>query len=109
MSPGKGGTMNRIARCKGCGGVQETGDDGQPWGWYSLSVNVPPRLGKNGKPFLWVGMWCSMLCLSGDLPLLGDQEELARMAYDADLPVPAGSAAADQLVQAARGGLRAVR
>lgn len=98
--------MPRIVQCKGCNGVQESDAEGRPYGWYSLTVKVPPRLGKHGKPFVWVGLWCSIVCLAGDLPLLADQEELARMAYEAGAAVPAGSLAAARLQERA---LRAVR
>lgn len=63
--------------------------DGRPWGWYSLSVNVPVHLGKAGKPYLWAGQWCSAGCLAADMPQLEEQERLARLAYQADIPCDA--------------------
>ena len=80
--------MSNLKVCHYCQGRREfpDGSHGHPWGWYALSVNVPPEMGKNGQPFLWVGVWCSMECLAADIPALAGQEELARMAYEADAP-----------------------
>jgi hypothetical protein len=72
--------------CQGCGEVEQQQGDGRPWGWYTLSVNVPAWMGKAGKPYLWVGMWCSAACLAADMPTLIGQEQLARLAYEVDLP-----------------------
>lgn len=74
--------------CRGCGGrAWQDGGDGRPHGWYSLSVSVPPGLGKNGKPFVWCGQWCSAACLAGSMADLQTAELRARMAYDATPPV----------------------
>lgn len=72
--------------CHGCRGG--TPHDQQK-GWYSLSVNVPPELGKNGKPYIWLGVWCSLKCLAHDFGDLQSQEMLAHYAYSPDLPVVA--------------------
>jgi hypothetical protein len=88
--------MPRTVHCRRCGGTAIAPDDqagrpsGRPYGWYLLSVNVPPELGKNGQPFLWVGMWCGTGCLAADMPSIIEQEMLARMAYEPDLPVLPG-------------------
>lgn len=73
--------------CKGCGGWQRRKNGRSPLGWYSISVAVPPEMGKNGSPFVWAGMWCSAACLAGSMDELRHQEELARMLYDADAPL----------------------
>jgi hypothetical protein len=77
----------RVYVCHHCHGRSE-GEDGtgRPWGWYALTVNVPREMGKKGQPFMWVGLWCSAACLAADMPELEDQERLARLAYEADIP-----------------------
>lgn len=78
----------RVYRCHYCRGECEVPQptEGRPRGWYVLSVNVPPEMGKKGQPFLWVGLWCSAACLAADMPWLEDREPLARLAYEVDVP-----------------------
>jgi hypothetical protein len=73
--------------CRGCGGWQRQGG-GRPHGWYSVSVSVPTELGRDGvKPYTWVGCWCSARCLAASMADLETAELLARLAYEADLPL----------------------
>ena len=74
------------AWCRGCNGWQYNGN-GRPRGWYSLSVRVPAELGKNGRPYVWVGEWCSAACLAGSMADLETAELRARLAYEADMPI----------------------
>ena len=80
--------MSKLQTCHGCHGTRVVPDGltGRPRGWLALSVNVPPEIGKNGKPFLWVGTWCCVAYLAADMTALAEQEELARMGYDAEPP-----------------------
>lgn len=81
------GPRTRTVQCRACGG-QYTGEDGpgRPWGWYSVSVSVPAELGKNGKPYQWVGTYCCVRCLAAALPVLAAAEAQARDDYAADRP-----------------------
>lgn len=75
--------------CRNCGGTAER-DPGnrnrQPAGWYSLTVSVPYETG-NGKQYIWIGLFCSALCLITYGPQLTEQEALARQGYEAVAPV----------------------
>lgn len=47
----------------------------------------PAELGKNGRPYVWVGEWCSAACLAGSMADLETAELRARLAYEADMPI----------------------
>ena len=53
-------------------------------GWLQLSVNVPRDIGKNGKPYLWAGVYCSVYCLASDIASLARQEEAAHSLFTPD-------------------------
>jgi hypothetical protein len=58
----------REVHCRGCGRKVTTpapAAGGHPYGWYTLSVNVPPEVGSNGRPYIYMGLFCSIGCLVG--------------------------------------------
>jgi len=73
----------RTVTCRGCGGTTE---ENPPLGWYSLSVRVPDWMGRNGKPYVYVGVWCSAACLLASGPELVEQEGLAHEVYQPVTP-----------------------
>lgn len=68
-------------QCKGCNGLALRSPDqqGRPYGWLSLSINVPR---KNGKGYEWIGVYCSYDCLVKRLPDIEKAEE-THEDYDA--------------------------
>jgi hypothetical protein len=72
----KGGRMpGDYVQCNKCKGlaVRSPDQQGHPYGWFSVSINVPK--GKNGKGYEWVGVYCSYDCLAGDLQRIEKAEE----------------------------------
>jgi hypothetical protein len=71
--------------CKGCKGSAEFRERGAlPVGWYAMTVAVPSDwTTRTGKPYVWVGIFCSLACVREALPGLREQEALARQAYTA--------------------------
>lgn len=61
-------------QCKGCGGLALRSPDqlGRPWGWLSLSINVPK---KGGKGYDWIGVFCSVDCLEDSLDKIEDSTD----------------------------------
>jgi hypothetical protein len=59
-------TKSEYVQCKGCGGLSTRSPDqmGHPWGWLSLSINIPK---KAGKGYDWIGVYCSLACLEDSL------------------------------------------
>ena len=59
--------MIKTIKCRNCQRtVQVTprdDDEGHPYGWYSVTVSVPPEMGHDGKTYRWVGRFCSVGCL----------------------------------------------
>lgn len=78
----------RSQECRTCRGQFTAAPEerGRPYGWYSISVSVPPELGKGGKPYLWVGTYCSARCLAAAMPVIVAAEVDARQGYQADRP-----------------------
>lgn len=68
------GSARRIT-CRQCGAAYDTdgSNDGRPYGLITVSVNVPPVFGMRGKPYLYVGMFCSVDCLELYLPQIDTQ------------------------------------
>jgi hypothetical protein len=79
--------MIKTVSCRTCGRtvtVQEPAN-GHPYGWYTLSVNVPPDMGHKGEKFFrWLGMFCSIGCLMAHEETLIRDAELAQELYDPD-------------------------
>lgn len=75
--------------CRGCNRLPAVKPDptsGRPYGWLALSVRVPPEASSTGKPYVWVGQWCSIACLARSVPSLALSERNARKALPADPP-----------------------
>jgi hypothetical protein len=69
----------RELTCKGCHRTAEVPipQAGHPYGWYSLSVNLPEGLNNDGKAYRWIGTFCSVGCLvSYEDQLIAWQERL---------------------------------
>lgn len=74
--------MRRHGRHQGAG---ET-----PAGWFGLTVGVPRDIGTtNGRPYIWVGLFCSVACLAASVPDLEWQQKLAHELYQPVRPEPA--------------------
>ena len=59
---------------------------GHPYGWYNLTVNVPPVVhtsndSRPAKPYLWLGIFCSVGCLVAHERVLIEQAELTADLY----------------------------
>jgi hypothetical protein len=73
--------------CRNCQGKVTLAKSRIPHGWYQVTVGVPEYMEtKQGKGYLWVGMFCSAWCLVEYAPTLEKQEALARQAYEAEVP-----------------------
>jgi hypothetical protein len=59
----------RHARCRTCDRMSTY--DGFPDGWYQLTVNDSGA--PNGK-YRYLGLFCSIVCLSGHLPVMSQTE-----------------------------------
>jgi hypothetical protein len=58
---------------------------GHPFGWYHVSVAVPAWFNaRTGKPYKWVGLFCSANCLADGVPGMRAEEELMANAYERD-------------------------
>jgi hypothetical protein len=53
---------------------------GHPYGWYSISVNVPPGFSFHGQPYRWVGLYCSAQCIADAMPYI--KEMRAKFSKD---------------------------
>ena len=74
----------RRVHCRGCG-RQTTAPNpaaGHPYGWYTLSVNTPPEVGSNGRPYIYIGLFCSVSCLVGHEHTLNMDAELTAGMYE---------------------------
>lgn len=86
-SEGASAPRTKDIACRGCGRTVEVPDphEGHPYGWYSVSVNMPPALNSaSRRPYRWVGMFCSPACLAAHVPALESQRELTRGVYEAE-------------------------
>jgi hypothetical protein len=56
---------------------------GHPYGWFYLTVSVPPWFNSaTGKMYRAVGLFCSAECLARGLPDITRDEEMHRNAYE---------------------------
>lgn len=64
--------------CRACGRTAEIArsqSDGRPWGWYFITVHVPPGYNKTtGKTYLVVGLFCCVACIEKGLQRMRDEE-----------------------------------
>jgi hypothetical protein len=77
--------MIKNVACRNCrrAGPASEPRSGHPYGWYSLSVNIPPELDHTGnKPYRWVGLFCSIGCLMAHEDVLIRDAETMRGLYD---------------------------
>ena len=75
----------RIVYCRGCGRKAEIpapDAGGHPYGWYTLSVNVPPEIGSHGKPYIYIGLFCQIGCLIGYENTLDEAAALTEGLYE---------------------------
>lgn len=82
MSPAK----TRTVSCRECGRTADTPDPdagGHPYGWFYLTVNVPPWFNSaSGKLYRAVGLFCSAGCLAAAMPRITADEEMHSHAYE---------------------------
>lgn len=57
---------------------------GHPYGWYYLTVNVPPWFNSAAasRPYRAVGLFCSADCLAASAEEIRADEEIHREAYE---------------------------
>lgn len=56
--------------------------EGHPYGWYHLSVTVPPWYSaQSGRPYIWIGLFCSADCLGNGIARIQAEEQLTLHAY----------------------------
>lgn len=80
--------MKQTFYCAHCKGVRGTENGHVPFGWYQVTVSVPEHMQNTpGRGYLWVGTYCSSDCLAAAMPDIARQEMLARMAYEAEMPL----------------------
>lgn len=81
-------TETRIVNCKSCGRAVEVPHPeagGRPYGWYSVSVGVPPGYNaRTGKPYRWAGRYCCADCLANGIAGLQADEQKEGHAYRRD-------------------------
>ena len=71
--------------CRGCGRtavIPAPAANGHPYGWYTLSVSVPPEVGTAGKPYIWIGLFCCVGCLIGHESDLAEDAMLTEGLYE---------------------------
>lgn len=76
---------SRQVYCRGCGRTTEVPvpeSRGHPYGWYMLSVNVPPEIGSHGKPYIYIGLFCCTDCLIGHQDELREADMLTQGVYE---------------------------
>lgn len=77
----------KFVTCGNCGRSVIVPDptEGHPYGWYSVSVGVPTWFNSgSGKPYRWIGVFCSVGCLVGHEEKLLIMRELAEQVYEAE-------------------------
>jgi hypothetical protein len=76
----------RTVSCRYCKKQAQTPSpnaEGHPYGWFYLTVNVPPWFNSaTGKHYRAIGLFCSAACLAATLPEITRDEELHRNAYE---------------------------
>lgn len=73
--------------CRECRGTVKLNGFRLPYGWYQVTVGVPEYMESGpGRGYLWLGMFCSAKCLGDAIPTIREQEELARQAYEPEVP-----------------------
>jgi hypothetical protein len=73
--------------CRNCRRKLWLAESRLPHGWYQVTVGVPEFMeAAQGKGYLWVGAFCSAWCLVEYAPTLEKEEELARQAYEPEVP-----------------------
>lgn len=76
----------RKVTCKGCKRteqVPEPSAEGHPYGWFYLTVNVPPWFNSGtGRMYRSIGLFCSAVCLESSMPEIARDEEQHRHAYE---------------------------
>jgi hypothetical protein len=77
----------RTVTCRGCGRTAECPDpaEGHPYGWYYLTVNVPPWFNSDSeRNYRAIGLFCSVSCIARRMDAIRSDEELHRQAYEAE-------------------------
>lgn len=78
---------SKLVTCGNCRRSVSVPDpnEGHPYGWYTVSVNVPAWFNPiSGKPYRWIGLFCSVGCLVAHEEKLLSMRELAEQAYAAE-------------------------
>jgi hypothetical protein len=84
-SPADSRTRTVFCRnCKRTVEVPAANPEGRPYGWFYLTVQVPPWFNANNsrKPYRAVGFFCSAACLGAAMPEIEAQESLMKEAYE---------------------------
>lgn len=56
---------------------------GHPYGWFYLTVHVPPWFNHDtSRDYRPVGLFCSADCLAAEMPAIKEQETLMEGAYE---------------------------
>ena len=79
----------RTVECRTCGGqytAAPSDPPGRPYGWLSVSVSIPAAMSRRGKPYQWVGTYCSAACLADAADTIRQAEAAARQRFAADRP-----------------------
>lgn len=78
----------RTVRCRSCrktADIPYPSNEGHPYGWYHLTVYVPPWFNTTSvKPYRSIGLFCSAVCLELHLAVIKKDEEKHRQTYEAE-------------------------
>lgn len=83
-----GGPHGQTVFCKTCKRSveippQAEEQHGHPYGWFYLTVHVPPWFNSDSKrAYRPIGTFCSAKCLAAGMPEVEHQEALMDGAYD---------------------------
>jgi hypothetical protein len=82
-------SLPKVIFCAGCGREVEQDDktnaEGHPFGLYNLTANCPRWFNlETGKPYRWIGTFCSVDCLIAHGATLREQTALLAGVYECE-------------------------
>lgn len=85
--PGPGVTPGfKEVFCRSCRRKKEVpaaDAEGHPYGWFYLTVYVPPWFNSDSRrAYRPVGLFCSAACLAAGMPAVAESERLMEGAYE---------------------------